>query len=526
VTPCQYAGSELRRSEQAAQVIQRSATVLVFGAAALLLWWLYGNRLILGTNDEGIYLDAAERILHGQQPYRDFFGYMSPGSFWIHALVFRLFGTTLAAARSLVVLYAALECALVYWLVARFASPGCALATTFLFFAFETSDASRMTAQHRWDSAAFSLAAIALCTGALIDRRRLWFAVSGALMVLAAIATPSMALLGVITLVWLVWQRELRPNAAWFLSGMLAAATLFFLALCLNGILGPLAAQMAWLSKNYSIVNGMPYGSIVGGYRALFDGVAGWELGISAWLVFCMALPAVLPIVSLAGGAAFLLCPLQRNDALRSVLPYLMLCIAALVISIYPRADVEHLSFVAPLPYAVAGILAYRWVPTRLRAWLTLWMAVWAVAFFAVGAGGLRGQEVRTPVGNIRANVDDGRLVSGLLERVHPGDSLFVYPYKPLLYFLTQGENPTRYSYVQPGLMTPQDAALALADLKRKPPQWVIYLDLDPVQFERVWPAAAGHDLHFQELEAWIKGNYRASDLPPITGYVLMQRQQ
>ena len=28
------------------------------------------------------------------------------------------------------------------------------------------------------------------------------------------------------------------------------------------------------------------------------------------------------------------------------------------------------------------------------------------------------------------------------------------------------------------------------------------------------------------ELEAWIKANYRPSDLPPITGYLLMQRAQ
>ncbi len=305
-----------------------------------------------------------------------------------------------------------------------------------------------MTAQHRWDSAAFSLVAIALCTHAQIDKRRPWWlAVSGALMVLAAFATPSVALLGVVTLAWLAWRRELRLGAWWFLAGMLAASAALLLALYLNGILGPLAGQILWLSKNYSAVNVMPYGSIIGGYRALFEGAAEWELGIRAWLVFCIALPAVLPIVSLAGGAAYLLRSTERDQMIRGVLLYLLLCVATLTISLYPRADVEHLSFIAPLPYALAGILAYRSIPVRFWTWLMLWMAVWAVAFVVVAAGRPRGQELLSPAGAIRVNADERQSIDSLLTHVHPRDSLFVFPYKPLLYFLTQTENPTRYSY-------------------------------------------------------------------------------
>src|ERR1700691_292586 len=102
--------------------LERAVPLAVFLGTALLLLWMFGHRLILGTNDEGIYLDAAERILHGQRPYVDFFGYMSPGSFWMQALAFQLLGVTLAAGRVLVILYVALECSLIYWLVERFAS--------------------------------------------------------------------------------------------------------------------------------------------------------------------------------------------------------------------------------------------------------------------------------------------------------------------------------------------------------------------------------------------------------------------
>ncbi len=49
-------------------------------AAAAFLWWLAGRRY-LASNDEGIFLDGALRILRGQAPYRDFFILMGPGSF-------------------------------------------------------------------------------------------------------------------------------------------------------------------------------------------------------------------------------------------------------------------------------------------------------------------------------------------------------------------------------------------------------------------------------------------------------------
>src|SRR5271170_6100873 len=96
---------------------RRIAPVALFAATAALLWWTFGHRLILGTNDEGIYLDAAERILHGQKPYVDFFGYMTPGSFWMQALAFRPLGLTQFAGRAPDICYIALQCALIYWLV-------------------------------------------------------------------------------------------------------------------------------------------------------------------------------------------------------------------------------------------------------------------------------------------------------------------------------------------------------------------------------------------------------------------------
>ena len=49
---------------------------------------------------------------------------MSPGSYWLQALVFRLLGVSLWTGRLIVIFDFALQCALVFWLAAQLASNG------------------------------------------------------------------------------------------------------------------------------------------------------------------------------------------------------------------------------------------------------------------------------------------------------------------------------------------------------------------------------------------------------------------
>lgn len=487
--------------------------LMVFAGTSALLWILFAHRLILTTNDEGIYLDAAERILHGQKLYADFFGYMSPGSFWIQALAFRVFGLTQAAGRVPVILDVALECALIFWLVERYASRACAVVSTLLFLAFAVADPSMITAQHRWDSGALALASIAICVALQEKLQEKWLMASGFLIACAALVTPSVALVAMVTVVWL------RTRAMWYVVGASIAGCIAGLALWLDGIFPAFLGQLQWLSRNYSASNVMHYGAIIGGYRALFAGASVWELPIRFCVVLCLALPALLPVVALVGSAA-----LWRRERGEHFL-YAALCVAALVISTHPRSDVAHLAYIAALPYALAGIVLYWFVPARPRAWIVVFFGVWAAVFARQAlAGGSR--RIETPVGEVYASAGEAPAVSELLARVRPHQTLFVYPYKPLFYFLTQAENPSRFSYLQPGLMTNDDAALVLSELKARPPDWILYLDLSQAEFDRVFPSGSSVAAHFPNLEHWIKANYRPSGLQPLGGYVLMRRAE
>ena len=88
-----------------------------------------------------------------------------------------------------------LQCALLYWLVARLAaSRAAALAVLLTFAGFQIADPSFLTAQHRWDSATLALAG--LCLLAVFKASRITAiraCASGVLLTAAAWCTPSMA---------------------------------------------------------------------------------------------------------------------------------------------------------------------------------------------------------------------------------------------------------------------------------------------------------------------------------------------
>jgi hypothetical protein len=110
--------------------IPRPVTVgLLFAGAAL----LSGLTMLNGIqpNDEGLMLQAAARIAHGQVPYRDFWWFYPPGQPYLLGGLWALFGPSLLVWRIVRVLTDALVSVLAYRLARRGAPPGLALAAWF-----------------------------------------------------------------------------------------------------------------------------------------------------------------------------------------------------------------------------------------------------------------------------------------------------------------------------------------------------------------------------------------------------------
>jgi len=525
------------------------AALLFFAIFAVMLAF-HGNRLV-ATNDDGIVLESAQRMAQGARPYVDFFGYMSPGSYWMQSLMFRVFGISLWAGRLIVIADFSLQCSLLFWLVARLSDSRAAAAAVLVTFAgFQIADPSFLTAQHRWDSATVALAGLCLMikrrtvqdqpaapgydaesgpsdpavTGAAGSSRA---CASGALLAAAAWCTPSLGLIGAVAFAWLAIKRERRRDTIPFLGGAAVVTLAALGTLAASGSLMAFLHQMAWLRQNYSTVNVLPYGSVIGGYRALLEGTSGiGELIVRIVVVICVALPAILPpLAMLLWGFALWrkTAPVEHRDAL----VLLLASTATLVITTFPRADVMHLAFIAALPYALAGSALARLLPARTAITVAMTSMLMASIFAAnYFHGWQESARVQSPAGVLRVPMDQSANVERLMAEVHPGDSLFVYPYMPLQYFLTQARNPTRFSYLAPGMMTRAEEMETLAELQVRPPQWLLYLQLSPEEFLRVFPHGSGLNWRFDTLEEWLRANYKPVENPGVTvaGYGLWRR--
>ena len=476
----------------------------VFAAVAIFFTWLIGNRLVL-VNDEGIYLDGAVRLLRGSLPYRDFFALTGPGTFWNLALLFRLFGVRLAVARVLLVTDLALISACIYWLIAQLHCRKLALWVCGCYAALLAADTGSLVVNHRWDSTACSMLAVA-CLVHGIRCGRLWpFVLAGATSAYAAWITPPIVLMAAVMLAWTSSRKQVGEISA-FLAGLGVVSAMAVAALASSGSLRPLVNALVWTASQYSGANQFAYGGIIGGYRQLFSDAHGADWIVRLFLVFFVALPAIVPVFALPFCLAF-------GGFRRGPMLMVVSCALAAIAGCYPRMDTGHLIYAAPLWYVVAACAVAALTQGRVKMVLALGCSIGAF-IFGLNAVIQRStlEHMAGRIGDLTVEPKDLSLVRDLTQSVRNGDGFFAFPYLPIAYFLTGGTNPTRYSFLQPGMMTDADEQIAVEALARTPPTKVLYMDVPASVYLRLFPSSDPSRLRMHRIEAWLDRYYDRSE--------------
>ena len=476
------------------------AGTMVFLLSCAYLYWIAGDMLQM-AGDEGIYLEGGRRVAMGQQPYRDFFALTGPLTFWVEGALGRWSGLNLTVMRLPMIVDVAFLVWAVFWFTSKYSGIFFSTGAAFSFLGYE-SRIRLLNVNHRWDSAALATASLmAMFAAQRSGRRGLWL-LSGFLVAAAAWATPSLALVALPLLVWST--RHGARGIFAFSAGSAFAAFPVALYLESQHALTPMIQSLLWTGANYTAPNRVVYGSL-----QLAATAGGLDVhGVAFLMVALLLLPAILPAVALVGWIATWLAGRNREDR-AEILPLLFAALA-LVLSTLPRWSSNELLYTMALSWMLCALLLYRLTTPSQRFW---WGGIVLVASCsALGVKGLaplNSWPEETRFGRLRSSASEANLLRGLEQWVQPGDTLFSFPYLPSLYYFLDARNPTRYSFLQPGMMSGDDEQRVLAELRSAPPRWVVYEELAPERVLAIWPHSDPARIPMDLLRSYLLSHYR-----------------
>jgi hypothetical protein len=482
-------------------------------AACSILYFLPFLHVVSHHADEGTLMTNAVRVAEGELPFRDFFEVSGLGTFYWLAIFFKLLGTTWLASRICLLLTTTGIVVLLFYLARRLRF-GMGLMPA-IFFVAVSRDHWNMISHHM-DSTLFGLLAFALLLLWMDAPRPFILFLAGAaagLTTWCMLTKGALLCLSLVLLLAILYRGEsclrgLLTLLGGYLLVIVSVLALFWRA---GGLSGLIDDNLLWPLANYTGVNAAPYGlgfrqlcwDSLGGFRLAFPPVT--TMAISAFLSVPFLVVLGLPVL-----LAILCLPHRRVAFCRTTLPY-WLAGGAFWLSEMHRIDLGHLVFGCPIFVMLAF---YLWSQARGK------LAYWALQF--VGACGvvlamqnpIVAMSAPTTIYTRRGVVRDVfsadlPVLQFLNERLRPGESVFVYPYTPLYYFLSAGKDPTRYTTLVYGFNTEEQFRDAIGTLGTNQVRYVVWDRSSPQWLHRVFPAYRDPPQNKLIMEPYLEAHYR-----------------
>src|SRR5712692_2766216 len=505
----------------------RALATLLF-ALTLAYLWLF-RRYTGMEPDEGIILQGAQRILNGEVLYRDFFSFFTPGSYYFLTLLFKIFGSTILVARTALVFFGGVYSVVNYLLARRVCSRGSALMVAGLVTL--TTLPYRFLILHNWDSTLWTCLALYCVVRLLESSRWMWAFAAGSFASLTFLFEQSKGAglclgLGVGLLAITLMNREKPALNGTQLTGLaLGLAWPFVLTLAYFGAKHALSLMLAdwlWPFQHYSLANRVPYGyqNWSDSTRHILFGTGSWGVRLITALTIspCFLVP-VLPII----GAGLLVYWLMQMGRRRAPQPkcayYVLLCsaLSGLLLSVViVRADIIHFMYLQPIFLLVLAWIAdgrdlpgqvFKRVRPFLNAFVLMAFVLFAVALLVRTL--TASNKVVTRRGLVTVPKQD-TVIDYVQAHVHAGESILVYPYLPLYYYLTETFSPSRYEYFQPGMNTPQQAQDLLSQLQSRRVRVVLFESSFGEKIPHSWPGTPVTAIAHDPVADYILREYRS----------------
>jgi len=460
-------------------------------------------------------------------PYRDFFAFYTPGSFYLIAGLFRIFGDSFGVARFSIVVSGALFPVITYVLVRRRCSRAMSIFVASL--ALLTGVAYRFLVLHNWYSTLLAGLALYSALRLIETHRPVWALALGSLCSLTALFEQSKGVglcfglvLGFLMLRFIQRKQLFRKSELWGLVIGFAGPVLL--------VLGFFAAQRSltvmfedwlWPLRHYGLANHVPYGYqnwSDHSRQSIFGTGPTWAILVKVLTISPGFLVPAIPLLAAGLYVYWSVLALRRKATAETTAYYITVSsvlIGLLFSVLVARADIIHFMYLLPLwLIPLAWILDSREINSQLLASGRAGL----ICFFAASFG-LMGLALLSTTTGARNKVISRRgtvrttKIEAVLPYINshsaPGDTVLVYPYLPLYYYLSGTRSVGRLDYFQPGMNTQEQAQEMLASLQSHPDSPVLF---EPGFWQKIgtsWPETPIGLIARDPIGDYIAHNYR-----------------
>lgn len=451
---------------------------LLVVVAVALLFCLPFLHAVYWLGDEGILLRGAAVLASGGRIYTDFFAFYPPAGYLIMESWLKLFGPSFIGVRLFAIL--------MIMAIAGFSYLACLLASDSMFLSAFLALAWLATAKttwivgisHHWLTTMFSMAAFWVTLHAIGGRGdkacTTLPGVAGLIAGTAAMVTSSCGLWTTLATAASFDTRKFRREFITCLAGCLA---------------------MPLLCLGYIVLNGE--------FVAAYDGIVRFTLTQYAGIQkepFGNGLPWYYPNLYLFPAAGLLTVVMLLRNVRTPVFRVCAIYALAGLLGTYPRPDLVHINFTAPLAlpllaYGAMQLTAHWRAGDRrvLFALGVLWCLPGTVGFIHQGLKAICAPVVTTPVGSVSLLGNEkhgGGEVFNFLATLPGNAQIFFYPYMPLLPYLTDRQQVSRFDIFIPDYTPPAQYYEACVATARQA-KWVVLdrAEMSPEHWLIVFPA-------------------------------------
>jgi hypothetical protein len=451
--------------------------------------------------DEGIALYGAKRIILGQILYKDFFDIVTPGTDYLLAGVFKIFGTTLKAARITTIVANALNVTMLYLTSnSLIKNRKIALIPPILLMMIYITNVDYYVVSHHWFAITAAIFTLLLSMKSEKGKLNWFFPGIGSFLVFIFMQSTGFILYGMLVLFLFIKiflnkdkHRDVLHDLIYYSLGFWIPIVIVFLLFFINGGLRDFIYDIfIFPLKHYKVTNNGSYVSVI--YNANLLQMLHYPFFERITLPIIWYFPPVFIILGTVG----IIKEYLKDKVINYHIVLLLLLLLAFFISELLNPDIQR--FVVYLP--VFLIIIFSALLKRFKgAFYAFSKAVYMVymiggivfiGYFCITEFqytnfiGKHSIRIKSAAGEIRI-ANNGQVIEpailsllDILNQEHPKD-LFIFYWSPILYFISGINNPTILNTYTPLYNTQTQEDRVIQQLKSSKPKFIIkdpYLNL------------------------------------------------